>query len=76
MENSPLLNNDRLQHILPQVGALCKNLRPFEQDSTDVPSKDEANYIMHSLVEQNDINQFMDEAFLLGGAISTDNLIL
>ena len=62
MENSPLLNNDRLQYIMPQVGALCKNLWPFEGDSTDVPSKDEANYIMHSLVEQNDVNQFMDES--------------
>ena len=74
MEKSSLLQQERLQSILLQLGTLCKNLQPFERDKADVPSKQNGNIIMRSIVQEDEIDQFMNEAFVLGGALFTASL--
>ena len=52
----------------------AKNLQPFERDRTDVPSKEQANAKIRSLVEEDQTNEFMNQAFILGGALFTASL--
>ena len=74
MEESPLLNQEELQHVLPDMGSLCHHLQPFERDSNAVPSKDDANFVIRSLVDHDDTDAFMENAFILGGALFTASL--
>ena len=74
MEKLPLMQQDKLQQVIPQLAGLCTNLQPFERDRDDVPSKEQANSVIRSIVEEDQVDDLMDQAFVLGGAMFTASL--
>ena len=61
--NSPLVDKDALEVMLPTYAKLTKNLTPFERKDANVPTTKNANAVIKALVEPNCLDQFMEKAF-------------
>ncbi len=74
IDKFPLNNKRALQEVLTALATFTKTLQPFKRGSAFVPTVENANNFMQDLIPKNSIDNFIEQAFEVSGALFSTSL--